>query len=185
MERERRRLGQVRKAFAAAVDTMRAGKPVDLEFLCACVDYIATAMHRLHAQDQRLHDLLLPAVTQADGAGLAPVLAELDRRLAASRAALAGLVAAAQSYRRTGGADGPAFAAAIDRFMDVYFNTLLKGQHSTLPWQEKRFGTAEWDHVAGVDNAALQVEATLFALVKRLAPPGSDPDAQVAGPPRS
>ena len=180
MEHERRRLGQIRKAFVAAVEKMNAGEAIGLEFLCACVDYIKAAMDRLHDQDQRIHDLLLPV---AVAPGAAAILAHLNARLAASRGALQTLVTGAEHFRRSGGREWATFRAAIEHFMDVYLNTLLNGQHSTLSLQDEHFGLSEWNQVAGVSNTALQTEAALFALVCRLAPAGTDPRHQPGGPP--
>jgi hypothetical protein len=181
MERERRRLGQVRKSFAAVIEQTNAGASPPLEFMCACVDYIRASLDRLHAQDQRIHDLLAPhAGTAPDGPA---VLANLNHRLAASRDALDELTRGAEKFRASGGKDWGSFGATIARFMDVYLNTLLKGHHSTMSMQEKVMGLDEWNHVAGVSNQALVVEAGLFALVKRLAPAGADPDSMAGGPP--
>ena len=181
MERERRRLGQIRKSFAAMVDQVNAGTAPPLEFLCACVDYIKASMDRLHAQDQRIHDLLVPhAGISADGPA---VLASLDHRLAASRVALDELVQGAAKFRASGGKDWAGFTGIIARFMDVYLNTLLKGHHSTTAMQEKVMGVDAWNDAAAVSNGALQIEAAQFALVKRLAPQGADPESMPGGRP--
>jgi hypothetical protein len=184
MERERRRLGQVRKAFGTGIENMNAGTQVPMEFLLACVDYIKAAMDRLHAQDQRIHDLLRKEVPPSDREADA-VLRQLDERLAASRTALTSLVAAAGAYRKSAGKDAASFAAAVATFMDVYFNILLKGQHSTLPLQEELFGLPEWDFVAGVSNEALQIEGTLFGWIGRLGPPHLNPAGMTGSRPQS
>ena len=181
LERERRRLGQVRKSFGAVVEQTNAGSAPPLEFLCACVDYIKAAMDRLHAQDQRIHDFLLPyASTSPDGPA---VLASLDHRLSASRVALDELTRGAEKFRAGNGRDWGTFGATIAGFMDVYLNTLLKGHHSTTSMQDKAMGLDEWNAAAAVSNMALQVEAAQFALVKRLAPSGADPDSLPGGRP--
>ncbi len=183
MERERRRLAQIRKSFAAVIEQTNAGAAPPLEFMCACVDYIKASLDRLHAQDQRIHDFLAPhASLSPDGPA---VLASLNHRLAASRVALDELTRGAEKFRAGGGKDWSAFGATIARFMDVYLNTLLKGHHSTMSMQEKVMGLDEWNTVAGVSNQALVVEAGQFALVKRLAPAGADPDSMAGGRPQS
>jgi hypothetical protein len=180
MQRERMRLGQVRKSFAAGLELQAKGTAVPIEFFGACVDYIRASMDRLHAQDQRIHDILAPhAATAVDRA----ILDHLNARLAKSRDALNKLVAARDGYRAQGAAGWSAFKAAVDEFMDVYFNVLLKGQHSTLEMQKKVFTDQDWDTVAGVSQDSRLVEASLFAAVKLLAPPGADPDGFKAGPP--
>lgn len=176
MQRERMRLGQVRKAFAAGIEQLIAGTAVPLEFLAVCVDYIKASMDRLHAQDQRIHNILEPHVTADDAEGCA-ILENLNMRLAKSREALAKLVAARDAYRAapaTGAAD---FKAIVDIFMDVYFNILLKGQHSTLQLQDKIFNDMTWDMVAGVTQDSRMTEACLFADVKKYAPAGTDPES--------
>jgi hypothetical protein len=182
MQRERMRLGQVRKSFAAGIEQLAAGTAVPLEFLAVCVDYIKASMDRLHAQDQRIHDILKPHVTATDSEGQA-VLDNLHMRLAKSREALNKLVRARDAYRAnttTGAAD---FKAVVDMFMDVYFNILLKGQHSTLEMQKKIFDDMTWNTVAGVTQDSRITEATLFAEVKNYAPAGTDPESFKAGPP--
>ena len=44
MERERRRLAQIRKSFAAVIEQTNAGAAPPLEFMCACVDYIKASL---------------------------------------------------------------------------------------------------------------------------------------------
>lgn len=182
MQKERMRLGQVRKSFAAGIEQQTAGQAVSIEFLASCVDYIKASMDRLHDQDQRIHDILKPHVAANDNDGNA-VLANLHMRLAKSREALNKLLAARDSYRAKGASGWAGFKATIDMFMDVYFNVLLKGQHSTIEMQKKIFGDKEWNDVAGVSQDALVREAALFAAVKRLAPAGADPESFKAGPP--
>jgi|GEM_PF-6491777 len=180
MQRERMRLGQVRKSFAAGVEQLAAGKTVAIEFLAAGVDYIQASMDRLHDQDQRIHDILKPHALSSEEMA---VLAHLDTRLAKSRAALAQLIAARDAFRAGQGADAPAFQATVAHFMDVYFNVLLKGQHSTLEMQNKIFTDSTWNDVAGVTQDSRVVEATLFAEVKKHAPADADPDGFKSGPP--
>ena len=182
MQQERRRLGQVRKAFAAGVDTKTAGGDVALEFFAACVDYIGAAMDRLHAQDQRIHDLLAPHVPAGDAENQA-TLGHLNARLAASRGALNRLTKGFEVFRRGGGKEWAIFAGVVADFMDVYINTLLKGQHSTQALQDTRFGVAEWNQVADINNEALKVDGALFTAVCRLAPKGANPAEFQGGPP--
>jgi len=174
MQRERMRLAQVRKSFMAGVEQQSTGQNIAPEFLLTCVDYIKAAMDRLHAQDQRIHDLLIPHVAATDTVG-ADTLAHLNHRLAKSREALDGLVAARDSYRASGHAGWSNFKTAVDHFMDVYMNTLLKGQHSTMEMQKKVFDDAAWDYVSNQSQDSHIIEATLFAGVQRYAPEGADP----------
>ena len=176
MQRERMRLGQVRKAFAAGVEQLSAGRAVPLEFLAICVDYIKASMDRLHAQDQRIHDILHPHIKVDDAQGHA-ILENLNMRLAVSREALAKLVNARDSYRTKPTKDAPHFKTTVDAFMDVYFNILLKGQHSTLEMQDKVFDHMTWNTVAGVTQDSRIIETSLFAAVKKYAPLGADPES--------
>ncbi|MBL8643050.1 MAG: hypothetical protein JNK21_03885 [Rhodospirillaceae bacterium] len=181
-QRERRRLGQVRKSFEAGLEQQAKGGSIAIEFFATCVDYIKAAMDRLHAQDQRIYDFLKPHVPDSDSQGTA-ILDNLDMRLSKSRVALDKLVAARDTYRAKGAAGWADFKATVAMFMDVYFNTLMKGQHSTLEMQDKIFTEATWIAVAGISEDSLQIEATQFAMVKRQAPAGADPDSFKAGPP--
>jgi hypothetical protein len=182
MQRERMRLGQVRKSFAAGLDQHAKSSDVSMEFFATCVDYIKASMDRLHDQDQRIHDILKPHVTANDSEGKA-ILANLDMRLTKSRDALAKLVVARDAYRAKGAIGWADFKANVDMFMDVYFNVLLKGQHSTIEMQRKVFTDSTWDDVAGVTQDSQQIEATEFAMVQRYAPVGADPAGFKAGPP--
>lgn len=182
MQRERMRLGQVRKSFAAGLEQQAKTSDVPLEFFATCVDYIKASMDRLHDQDQRIHDILKPHVPGGDADGQA-ILANLNMRLAKSREALSQLVAGRDIYRSKAAAGWTAFKSAVDGFMDVYFNILLKGQHSTLQMQDKVFTVETWNTVAGISEDALQIEATQFAMVRRQAPAGADPAGFKAGPP--
>jgi hypothetical protein len=184
MQRERRRLAQVRKSFAAGADTATKGQPVPLEFLATCVDYISASMDRLHAQDQRIHDILRPHVLPDDITG-EKILSHLNVRLARSREALAKLVAARDTYRAAPQTGVTGFKVAVDGFMDVYLNVLLSGQHSTLDMQDKLFTDATWNDVAGVTQESNVIEASLFSAVKRLAPSGMDPESFPSARPSS
>jgi hypothetical protein len=184
MQRERRRLAQVRKSFAAGADTVTKGQPVPFEFLGTCVDYIQSSMNRLHAQDQRIHDILRPHVAADDASG-GQILSHLSTRLTRSREALAKLVAARDAYRTAPQTGADAFKVAVDYFMDVYLNVLLSGQHSTLDMQNKVFTDATWNDVAGVTQESSVIEASLFSVVKRLAPSGMDPESFPSARPSS
>jgi len=173
MQNERRRLGQVRKAFEAGIAQLTSGAAVSVEFSAVCVDYIKASMDRLHVQDQRIHDILKPHIAASDTEGLATI-ENLQMRLMRSREALSKLVSARDAYRAK--LEIADFKATVDMFMDVYMNVLLKGQHSTLAMQDKHFGPTTWDTVAGVSQDSRITEATLFAGVKRLAPSGADPE---------
>ncbi len=182
MQRERMRLGQVRKSFAAGLDQQSKTNDVPFEFFATCVDYIKASMDRLHDQDQRIHDILKPHIAANDAEGHT-ILANLDTRLTSSRAALAKLLSARDVYRAKGASGWADFKATIDMFMDVYFNVLLKGQHSTIEMQKKIFTEHTWNDVAGVTQESQKVEATQFAMVQRYAPAGADPSSFKAGPP--
>lgn len=182
MQKERMHLGQVRKSFAAGLERAVKGEAISIEFFGACVDYLKGSMDRLHAQDQRIHNILKPHVKPGDSAN-AEILANLDMRLAKSRVALDDLVKARDGYRANGAPGLADFQAATARFMDVYHNVLLKGQHSTLDFQKKVFADGDWIKVAGVNEGALVNEAGLYASVRKHAPSGADPASYQAGPP--
>ena len=179
--RERMRLSQVRKSFDAGVNQKSGGADVPAVFFDACVAYIKASMDRLHAQDQRIHDFLLPHVTEGDEH--AEVLENLNMRLARSRDALEDLVKAAATYRDHSDTGWDDFKSAVSDFMEVYFKILLSGQHSTLTLQEEVFDEATWDKVAGVTPESLATEEDLYAKVQSLAPNDADPASFVGGPP--
>ena len=179
--RERMRLSQVRKSFEAGVKQKAESADVPADFFDACVAYIKASMDRLHAQDQRIHDFLLPHVKDGDEHG--DVLENLNMRLARSRDALENLVKAAAVFKQQGDSGWNEFRSAVADFMDVYFNILLSGQHSTLTLQEEVFDEATWDKVAGVTPESLAAEDDLYSRVQALAPEGADPASCAGGPP--
>ncbi len=179
--RERMRLSQVRKSFDAGVKLKGDGSDIPVAFFEAGVAYIKASMDRLHAQDQRIHDFLLPHVK--DGDDQAAILENLNMRLAKSRDALEELVGAAETYGPQGDNGWADFKAAVDAFMGVYFKILLSGQHSTLTLQEDVFDESTWDKVASVTPESLATEEKLYAAVQYLAPDGADPASFVGGPP--
>lgn len=179
--RERMRLSQVRKALDAGMKHQAESGDVSIEFFSACVDYIKTSMDRLHAQDQRIHDFLVPHVPEGDEH--ADTLDNLNMRLAKSRTALDELVTATEAYRAAGSAGWSDFKAAVGAFMEVYFKILLSGQHSTLTLQEDVFDEGTWDEVAGVTEDSLATEERLYKAVQDSAPQGINPAEFVGGPP--
>ncbi len=178
---ERMRLSQVRKSFDAGVKQKSEGADVLAAFFGACVAYIKASMDRLHAQDQRIHDFLLPHVKEGDEH--AEVLENLNMRLARSRDALEDLVKAATTYTERSDTGWDDFKSAVDDFMEVYFKILLSGQHSTLTLQEEVFDEAKWDKVAGVTTESLATEEDLYGKVQSLAPEDGDPASFIGGPP--
>lgn len=179
--RERMRLSQVRKSFEAGVKMKDEGQEIAESFFTTCVQYIKAAMDRLHAQDQRIHDSLIPHVPEGDEH--ADTLENLNMRLAKSRDALEDLVKAAEAYAAAGESGWSDFKAAVAAFMEVYFKILLSGQHSTLTLQEEVFDEATWDDVAGVTEESLAREDTLYKAVEDIAPKDALPSSFVGGPP--
>jgi hypothetical protein len=179
--RERMRLSQIRKSFDAGVKQREESKDVPVTFFVACVDYIKASMDRLHDQDQRIHDFLIPHVTNGDEH--ADILENLNMRLARSRDALEDLVKASAVYESSSDDGWAAFKTAVSAFMEVYFKILLSAQHSTLTLQEEVFDESTWDKVAGVTPDSLATEEKLYSKVKGLAPAGADPASFIGGPP--
>lgn len=179
--RERRRLAQVRKSFDAGIKLKAAGTDVDQDFFSACVSYIKESMDRLHAQDQRIHDFLVPHVKAGDDHK--ETLENLNMRLAKSRDALDALVEASKTYNQAGDAGWTEFSAAVDTFMEVYMKILLSSHHSTLSLQDEVFDEEIWDQVAGVTPDSLALEDDLYSKVQHLAPVGADPTSFVGSRP--
>jgi len=141
-------------------------------------------MDRLHAQDQRIHDILVERVDKK-GKAIHGKLINLNSRLAQSRVAVDDLTKSFEKFRATGSDGWNDFARGVDRFMDVYFNVLLKGQHSTLNTQDALFDLADWDTVAGITNNTPAKEYSLFGRVMLYAPPDCCPESFKGGPPQT
>jgi len=156
---------------------------VPLDFLGACVDYIKLSMDRLHAQDQRIHDILTKRVDKKEKT-THDKLISLKSRLAQSRIALLDLTESFDKFRATGPDGWNDFVRGVNRFMDVYFNVLLKGQHSTLDTQDALFDLADWDAVAGITNNTPGKEYSLFGRVMLYAPADCCPENFKGGPPQ-
>ena len=98
---ERRRLKSVRQALSAAVAQGAGTDAAYLPFYLAVADYMEAAMHRLHAQDVRMGDMIRQKLGKLD-ASQVQALGEMDDRLAANQDHLKRFLDARGALRRQG-----------------------------------------------------------------------------------
>jgi len=179
---ERMRMAQVRKAFGAALKN-QAYENGDLKtFYVACTRYLEMALNRLHAQDQRIVDMLRARVA-ADDEASQKLLTDFDSSLRASRKALGDLLQALEQYEHKARTSTQDYETAAHRFMDVFLNILAARRHSSQHLEETHFDVSDWETVAGVTPRSLARERELFSQTCQTAPPDLNPESFQTGPP--
>lgn len=177
--RERRRMMQVRRAFAAGLESSGLPAPGRAAFYLACADYLHWSMARLHRQDQRIHDLVRERIAADDDAGRER-LAALDRQQERSRALADDLHRAAQLLRNAGETGVPAFEAAARDYAAAFAKLVVPGRNPLFEYTDRLLTDADWQEIAGVTPQIIAEEESLFGSVQAAAPPGMDP-AQCSG----
>ena len=142
------------------------------------------ALERLHAQDQRIIDLLDPLVPKTDEANR-QILASFDRGLSRSRVALDRLMLALENYQLAGPDGQGQFEEEARAFLEVFINVLAARRHTSSHLEEQHFSHQDWVFVADSTEQSRQRERELFQQVKQTAPSNADPDSFTSGPPPS
>ncbi|TDI65583.1 MAG: hypothetical protein E2O89_02435 [Alphaproteobacteria bacterium] len=184
ISQERRRMVQVRRALARAVDGNR-DQPQDLtSFYNACAEYIVYAQGRVHSQDQRIADRLKAGVPadQVDGHGR---IDELIKRLQISRDLSAQFASAAQELRDKGAAQQKDFQEATETFLTEVTKALGSERNPLSDLTDQVMSSDDWRQVADATDDIIAQEETLFAQVRASAPAGLDPADMPIGHPQS
>lgn len=174
--RERRRMVQVRQAFAAGLDGRIAGHDRSpAGFYLACADYLGFSMGRLFTQDQFIHDLLAERIPAGDVEAHRQ-LAVLNEQQRQGREQLSALGRAADFLRQAGGGALPAFESAAREFTASFNSSMPAKRNPFFRYTDELFTDADWVRIAGTTPASVAEEERLFAAVRDLAPAGVDPE---------
>jgi hypothetical protein len=178
---ERMRMSQVRKAFGAGLQHPPQA-PSALGFYTACCEYLQAALERLHAQDQRIIEILSPLVP-TEATEDRKILGQFQAGLDAIRVALDRLMDSLATYQKSNGQGQCSFEAEAHKFLDVFINVLAARRHTSSHLEEQHFDRDDWASVAFASDVAKQREIDRFNAVKQFAPAEADPDLFRAGPP--
>ena len=165
---ERRRLKSVRQLLTSAVERKSGGDPSFVPFYLALGDYIEASMHRLHAQDVKMGDMIRrKLVTLDDRARRA--LDELHERLTGNQAHLT-VFSAAKSALQNEGAEALAGFEQASAAYTAYIVANM-GHHGPITeLAAQLFSEADWAYMAGLTEAETALEQELYAWVYALLP---------------
>lgn len=184
IRQERRRMVQVRRALARAVDGNR-DQPQDLtSFYNACAEYILYAQGRVHSQDRRIADRLKAGVP-ADQVDDHARIDELIKRLQMSSDLSSQFAIAAQRLRSNGPAQQKDFQEATETFFTEVTKALGSERNPLSDLTDQVMSSDDWQQVASVTDDITAQEETLFAQVRASAPAGLDPADMPIGHPKS
>ncbi len=165
---ERRRLRTVRQKLSAAVAQGAQGNDQWLPFYIAVGDYMEAAMGRLHAQDEKMGDMIREKVERMDES-VTTALGELHDRLSGNQVRLDALLQARDGLQQKATQGLDAFEAAAKEFTD--FIVANMGHHgATTDISAKLFSPADWEYMAGITPAEMAREVELFERVEAVTP---------------
>ena len=172
---ERTHLSQVRRAFTAGLE-IEAVDPGLVNFYVVCCEYLEYSLNRLIAQDNILHDLLIPHI-EATNQEYLDKLTKLEKGLQAMENAIEKLSTAKNNLIKAGLYETQIFKEEARAFLDVFLNMLAINRHSTIDLESKVFTPKDWEKLAGVTEESIQMEEKLFLNAKLSAPEGCDPES--------
>ena len=172
---ERTHLSQVRRAFTAGLE-IEAVDPGLVNFYVVCCGYLEYSLNRLIAQDNILHDLLIPHI-EATNQEYLDKLTKLEKGLQAMENAIEKLTTAKNNLIKAGLYETQIFKEEARAFLDVFLNMLAINRHSTIDLESKVFTPKDWEKLAGVTEESIQMEEKLFLNAKLSAPEGCDPES--------
>ena len=172
---ERTHLSQVRRAFTTGLE-IEAVDPGLVNFYVVCCEYLEYSLNRLIAQDNILHDLLIPHI-EATNQEYLDKLTKLEKGLQAMENAIEKLSTAKNNLIKAGLYETQIFKEEARAFLDVFLNMLAINRHSTIDLESKVFTPKDWEKLAGVTEESIQMEEKLFLNAKLSAPEGCDPES--------
>lgn len=165
---ERKRLRAVRQKLSAAVAQGAHGNPDWVPFYVAVAGYMEASMGRLHAQDEKMGDMIRDKVETVDDS-VRKALGELAERLGGNEQRLRRLLAARDALQNEGAAALGEFEAAAGDF--TAFIVANMGHHGgTTDLAARLFSPADWDYMAGITREEMDREVALFEQVNRTTP---------------
>ena len=175
VSKERTHLSQVRRAFTTGLE-IEAVDPGLVNFYVVCCEYLEYSLNRLIAQDNILHDLLIPHI-EATNQEYLDKLTKLEKGLQAMENAIEKLSTAKNNLIKAGLYETQIFKEEARAFLDVFLNMLAINRHSTIDLESKVFTPKDWEKLAGVTEESIQMEEKLFLNAKLSAPEGCDPES--------
>lgn len=175
VSKERTHLSQVRRAFTTGLE-IEAVDPGLVNFYVVCCEYLEYSLNRLIAQDNILHDLLIPHI-EATNQEYLDKLTKLEKGLQAMENAIEKLTTAKNNLIKAGLYETQIFKEEARAFLDVFLNMLAINRHSTIDLESKVFTPKDWEKLAGVTEESIQMEEKLFLNAKLSAPEGCDPES--------
>ena len=175
VSKERTHLSQVRRAFTTGLE-IEAVNPGLVNFYVVCCEYLEYSLNRLIAQDNILHDLLIPHI-EATNQEYLDKLTKLEKGLQAMENAIEKLTTAKNNLIKAGLYETQIFKEEARAFLDVFLNMLAINRHSTIDLESKVFTPKDWEKLAGVTEESIQMEEKLFLNAKLSAPEGCDPES--------
>ena len=175
VSKERTHLSQVRRAFTTGLE-IEAVDPGLVNFYVVCCEYLEYSLNRLIAQDNILHDLLIPHI-EATNQEYLDKLTKLEKGLQAMENAIEKLSTAKNNLIKAGLYETQIFKEEARAFLDVFLNMLAINRHSTIDLESKVFTPKDWEKLAGVTEESIQMEEKLFLNAKLFAPEGCDPES--------
>lgn len=166
---ERQRLVLVRKALSASLAETTEHGEAYVPFYIAVAKYIESAMGRLHAQDERMSELIPERAPNMDDA-IRDMLKDVHERLEGSKKHLNAITAACQALESRGVAAIKTFEAAGKGYTD-YIASRMGHQARPSDMAAKLFTEADWTYMAGATDADIAREQKLFSDVRAALPP--------------
>ena len=143
VSKERTHLSQVRRAFTTGLE-IEAVDPGLVNFYVVCCEYLEYSLNRLIAQDNILHDLLIPHI-EATNQEYLDKLTKLEKGLQAMENAIEKLTTAKNNLIKAGLYETQIFKEEARAFLDVFLNMLAINRHSTIDLESKVFTPKDWE----------------------------------------
>ena len=122
VSKERTHLSQVRRAFTTGLE-IEAVDPGLVNFYVVCCEYLEYSLNRLIAQDNILHDLLIPHI-EATNQEYLDKLTKLEKGLQAMENAIEKLTTAKNNLIKAGLYETQIIKEEASAFLDVLLNML-------------------------------------------------------------
>jgi hemerythrin-like domain-containing protein len=129
----------------AATRRIRAGASPDFRLLRALVDYVVAFPERLHHPKEERH---LFAALVARCREAKPLVAALEAEHAEGAARIAVLVDALVGYAAGDAAAFPAFADAVESYVEFHWRHMAKEEDVLLPLAQRHLATEDWASIA-------------------------------------
>lgn len=175
---EHRSIGAVLHGMSYLVNEIRTRKAkIDPRVFRAMLYYLDTFSERMHHPKE--DGYLFSAIRKRGGAAEA-IIAELEREHASGGQTLRRLEQDLVRYEEGGDKEFPAFAEAVDKFVQDYWEHMRKEEEKVFPLAEKLLSASDWQAIDKAfeenrDPLAAERDTKdfqkLFARIVNIAPP--------------